>query len=318
MRLFIDAVGCNASDLNSPQTVACLRGLDTERLQNASSDTYLSDTAHNIGDLWHPVVDDDFLPAAPWQLINEGRFANVTTMIGWTEDDVTFFTPADVQTANDTLDFLHGYVPDVSMDNLNQLLSLYHISDFAANPSANLYAEIYRSARVFRDILMTCMPIWYGENLAKMGNAVYYYDCNQTLVDPIFASEGFPGLGPVHTSEFACTFGNFSHYNVSGYPFDLSPSDIGLRDRTSRSWSTFLSLGQPSLTQRNTLKGWNTAFSVGQDANTENPEIYVIGGPNEGLSSVSGHGASTALRAQDLSVRCGFLNSPRIIQQLRF
>lgn len=318
MRLVADAVGCNSSDLHSAQTVACLRKVDTQTLQDASTNTYQSDPAHNIGDIWLPVVDNDFLPAPPSQLINEGRFANVTIMIGWTDNDLTFFTPMDIRTENDTFDFVTSYVPDMTIDNIDRLLSLYPVSSFAANPSANLSAQFYRSARIFRDILMTCMPIWYGQNLAKMGNAVYYYDFNQTLLDEILASQGFPGLGPVHTSEFAYIFGNLSHYNVSGYPFNPSQSDISLRDGASRSWSTFASLGQPSLTRRDTLKDWDTAFTVSQNTNTENPEVYVIGGPNEGLSSISGPGAHAALRAQDLSDRCGFLNSPETIQQLRF
>ena len=318
MRLVADAVGCNTTDLHSNQTVACLRALDTETLQNATTDTYLFDIAHNIGDIWLPVVDGDFLPAAPSQLITESRFANVTTMIGWADNDLTFFTPFDIQTDNDTRDFATSYVPDMTSENINRLLSLYPVSDFPANPSANLSAQFYRSARIFRDILMTCMPIWYGQNLAKMGNAVYYYDFNQTMLDDILASQGVPGLGPIHTSEFAYIFGNLSHYNVNDYPYYPNQSDFRLRDQASRSWSTFASLGQPSLTQRNTLKGWDTAFTTCENTDTENPEVYVAGGPHEGLSRISGAGAHPALRAQKLGERCGFLNSPEIIEQLRF
>lgn len=318
MRLVVDAVGCNSTDLHSKQTLACLRRLDTTTLQNASTDTYQSDYSHNIGDIWLPVVDGDFLPAAPSQLINEGRFANVTVMIGWIENDVNIYTPTDIRTENDTVEFATGYVPDLTTDSINQLLSLYPVSDFADNPPANLTAQFYRSARIFRDILMTCMPIWYGQALGKAGNSVYYYDFNQTILDTILASLGIPGMGPVHTSEFAYIFGNLSHYNVSGYPYHPTQSDFNLRDRASRSWSTFASLGQPSLTQRDTLKGWNTAFTVSQNTDTDNPNIYVIGGPHEGLSSINGPSASTALKAQKLSERCGFLNSPEIIEQLRF
>lgn len=49
-------VGCNATNVHSPETIACLRGMDTETLLNASITTYASDIAHNIGDIWLPSV----------------------------------------------------------------------------------------------------------------------------------------------------------------------------------------------------------------------------------------------------------------------
>ncbi|KAI1376917.1 carboxylesterase family protein [Hypoxylon crocopeplum] len=324
--LVVDAVGCNASALHSPETVACLRGLDMTTLQNASEATYVADIAHNIGDIWLPVVDGDFLPAAPSALIAAHRFANVTTMMGWCEDDVTFFTDFDIVTAADTRDFVQSYIPTLSSSNVDTLLSLYPASDFPASPaSTNLSSEFYRSARIFRDILMTCEPVLYGASLAAAGNDVYLYDWNQTLLDPILASVyGQAGLGVVHTSEFAYVFGNLSHYNTSGFPFDPTAADYGLARRGSRSWSTFASLGRPGLVGHDTFQGFSTAFPKGHGVAATNKgedesySVFVAGGPYEGFSTVEGPGSKPAIAVQKLKERCAFINSNDIVGQLRF
>jgi carboxylesterase type B len=95
-------VGCNSTEVHSPETVTCLRQKDTDTLLQAAIATYSSDIASNIGDIWLPVVDGDFLPAAPSQLIAEGRMGNVTFTTGWAEDDMNFYTNISIATAKDT------------------------------------------------------------------------------------------------------------------------------------------------------------------------------------------------------------------------
>lgn len=312
LQLVVDYVGCNDTNLESKETVECMRSLDMDTLLNASLATYNDDYGHNIGDIWLPVVDGDFIPDAPSKLISEGRFANVTAMIGWDDNDLTIFTDPAVRTANDSYNFVQTYIPGFTAENVEDLLSLYPVADFAANETANLTAEFYRSARIFRDILMTCQPIWYGEHLAARGNSVYLYDWNQTLLDPIMTWMGYPGLGPMHTSEFAYIFGNISHYDTDGFPFSPDPSDWALQSRGSKSWSTFVATGAPSLEKHDTFQGFAPAF-----AQRNETRIYVVGGPHEGLSPIDGPGAAPALAAEKLRQRCGFLNSPEIIAALR-
>lgn len=312
MQALVEYVGCNSSSLHSKDTVACLRKFDMATLLNASLATYQSDIAHNIGDIWLPAVDGDFLPSAPSQLIREGRFANVTTMIGWCDDDLTFFTDTSIKSPGDTLKFISEYLPDLTPDNVHKLLSLYPESDFPAGKS--LSSEFYRSARIFRDILMTCQPMWYAEHIAAAGNEVYMYDWNQTILDPILAYiTNHTGFGPIHTSEFAYIFGNLSHYEIDGYPFHPSEFDYKLRDRGSRSWSTFASIGKPGLKGHDTFKGFTPAFRTVNET-----YVFVVGGPHEGLSALDGPHAHPEVVKQKLKERCAFINSPEIIEQLRY
>ncbi|KAM6530327.1 hypothetical protein FALCPG4_008451 [Fusarium falciforme] len=376
MKAVVDHVGCNLADLHTNQTVECLRNLDMDTLLNASLATYESDIAHNIGDIWLPVVDGDFLPAPPSQLLAEGRFSNVTTMIGWCEDDVTFFTDTAIKTPEDTRKFISSYVSDVTESNIDKLLLLYPSFEFLDNEEQGLSAEFYRSARIFRDILMVCQPAWYGERLASKRNEVFLYDWNQTILEPIIAEvKGTTGFGTIHTSEFAYIFGNLSHYNVSGYPFHPTLSDYSLRQRGSRSWSTFASTGKPGAPGRKTFQGFNVSYPIApipyevdpddeeyvilstggkgarrvllpkfleqqskenethvyeglksawrkkvNDTNPVDKEMYVfvIGGPNEGLSDFGGDKAHLAVKSQWLRKRCAFINSPEMIAQLKY
>lgn len=314
MQLLVDYLGCNTTSLDSEETVTCLRGFDKEALMDASLATYIGDTAHNIGDIWFPAVDGDFLPAAPSELIRQGRLANVTAMIGWADNDVSYLTEPSIETANDTRVFFQTYAPTMTDANVDKLLALYPVSEFQGNPDADLSAEFYRAARVFRDIMMTCPPLWYGAHLAAAGGSdVYYYAWNQSLLDPILAYVGYPGQGVVHTSELAYVFGNLSHYDVHGYPFAPVEADHALLRRGSRSWSTFVSTGRPGLEGLETFQGFRSAFDE-----PDQTYVFVAGGPDEGISALDGPGASPGLAAQRLRERCGFINSPDMIEQLRF
>ncbi|KAI1334444.1 putative lipase [Xylariaceae sp. FL0016] len=315
MQLLVDAVGCNTSSLHSGETVACLRGFEMETLLNASIATYASDISHNVGDIWLPVVDGDFLPAAPSQLIEEGKFANITTMIGWCEDDLTFFTDTAITTDQDSHDFIQAYVPDMTSDNVDALLSLYPVAEFPANEAANLSSEFYRTARAFRDILMTCQPMFYAEKLARLGNDVFLYDWNQTISDQILlGAYNETGFGVIHTSDKEYVFGNLSAFYTDQYPLHFAPADWALESRGSRSWSTFASTGKPTLEGGNTFENFTIAYPPGSNETY----IFVAGGPGEGLSAIDGPDSRPAVAMQSLRERCAFINSKEIIEQLKY
>ncbi|KAI7369881.1 hypothetical protein KC336_g20968 [Hortaea werneckii] len=147
------------------------------------------------------------------------------------------------------------------------------------------------------------------------------YDQNQTMLREPLAASGSEGLGVVHTSEFAYVFGNLSTYDVNGYPFHPRAEDYALVERESRSWSTFAATGRPSVGRhyhhhryQETLEGWCPAFAEGDDT----AGIFVIMGPSEGFSVAEGSPSEAMVAAQKLEERCAFINSPEVIDQLRW
>ena len=194
MRAVADAVGCNATDPQSAETVRCLRELPMQTLMDGAVATYQGDIAHNVGDIWLPSVDGDFLPDKPSVLMREGRFARgLTTMAGWSENDLTFFTDQSIKTAEETKAFLVSYMPGASAANVDKLLALYPVGEFRAQEG--LSAEFYRASQIFRDILMVCEAVWYGEQAARSGSEVYLYDWNQTMLAAPLKAEVNPA-GP--------------------------------------------------------------------------------------------------------------------------
>lgn len=303
---------CNSSDPNSNSTLECLRSLSLETLLNITIAQYNSDGS-NLGDIWLPHVDGDFLPEAPSKLIADGQFNKMTTMMGWTQNDATYFTDTSITTSNDTKAAIHSYLPNLNSTNLSQLLALYPVTNFSTDPSANLSAEFYRTARIIRDTVFVSEPFLWAAAMAKASQPTYHYIQNQTFYTPALDSLGQPGLGVIHTSEFAYVFGNLSHYNVSGLPFEPRPEDYALKSRQSRSWSTFAWLGRPELEGKDTFKGWKPAVGDGDESG-----VFVIGGSQEGWSSLSGNGSRVAVAEQKLSERCAFLNRGDVIAQLGF
>lgn len=316
MTRLVDHVGCNATSVHSPQTVTCLRQMDTETLRNAAIATYASTIGDNIGDIWLPSVDGDFLPAPPSQLIAEGRFGKASFMSGWTQDDLNFYTDVSIATEKDTYDFVRTYLPALPEHSLENLLSIYPVEEFTPGPKTNLTAEFYRSARIFRDVLMTCPSIHLGTEVDKTHSTpVYLYNFNSTILDPILAfTTNVSGLGAVHTSEFAYIFDSMHSYNVSGWPFNPTKADYELVKRASRSWSSFAALGSPSPPSLQvTLQGWHETFDQ-----LDGPYLMTIGGPSEGLTALRGANATQAMKVQRLDERCAFLNNPAVIKALQY
>lgn len=315
MIALVDYVGCNTTDVDAPETIECLRALDTDTLFEASNATYQSDIAHNIGDIWLPQVDDDFLPAPPSQLIAEGRFGNATFMSGWMQGDLNVYTNTSIATAQDTYDFVRGYLPAFSEESLTKLLDMYPVEEFGT--TVNLTAEFYRSARIFRDILMVCPSLHLGAAIDEKYEApVYFYNFNQTILDPILEYvDDIVGFGVVHTSEFAYIFDSMQVYNRSGYPFDPTEYDYELAMRASRSWSTFVSHGVPAESgpQSTTLLNWDEAYS-----RPGGPYVRTIGGTHPSNSALGIANATQEMAEQKLQERCAFFNSPEIIQALQY
>ncbi|TVY82984.1 Secreted lipase [Lachnellula suecica] len=313
------AAGCNFTDAysTSPELISCLRSLSMEKLLNLTNSFITDTSADNDGDIFLPTVDEDFLPELASKLVADGKFPKIKYMAGWMQNDATLFTSSAISTSEDTQAFFELYYPYLNSTTMASLLNLYPVSDFFANPAANLSAEFYRSAEIFRDILLTCPSFYFGAAMAnKYANVseppVYLYSGNQTILTSYLDASGSPGLGVIHTSELSYLYGNLSLFNVtdaglSEYKFAPTASDYELAKQLPRSWSSFASTGSPSLPGKTTLPGWKTAYPSGEGAG----EVYVIGGPDEGMSN-------KAEVAERLNERCGVFNSEAVIQQLMY
>ncbi|KAG4440310.1 hypothetical protein IFR05_004217 [Cadophora sp. M221] len=334
--------GCVRGDLQSLQTLQCLRSLPMWTLLNVTLTQADSNSSVNAGDVYLPTVDGVFLPSAASELIRTGNFTLVSFMGGWTMDDFTLFTPTTITTEAGTLNFVPTMYPSLTNASLSNILSLYPTSSFPSNPTANLTSEFYRTAQIGRDILLTCPNFYLGYAISqkvqrsprhnttdtrnrnqshhKPRPAVYYYVQNQTIFTPYLTSFSHPGLGITHTSELPYVYGDLTVFNTSSSAFQFHPSeaDYALTRRQSRSWSTFAYFGNP-VGRGETLKGWDEAYETGGGGMMD-AKLFVIGGSEEGISGLDGgdQDVNVGVEKQLLKERCGFFNSREIIEQLNY
>ncbi|KAH8648285.1 putative lipase [Tricladium varicosporioides] len=300
---------------SSLTTITCLRRLPMETLLNITFDFISSTSANNDGDIFLPTIDEDFLPGLASELVRDGKFPKIPMIAGWQQNDATLFTNPSILTPNDTKAFFEVYYPDLNTTTLTNLLDLYPVGEFSPNITANKSAEFYRSAQIFRDILLTCPSFYLGSAMAKKYTnenepPVYLYAGNQTILGSYLDATGSLGLGVIHTSELAYLESNFTIYNVTdqnlpGYNFEPSRSDYELARQYPGSWSSFAYYGTPSAHGSETLKGWTSAYPGGKGDGL----AYVAGGPNSGMKDI---------KFDRLGERCGFLNSREVIAQLKY
>jgi hypothetical protein len=128
----------------------------------------------------------------------------------------------------------------------------------------------------------------------------------------------------VHSSEFAYVFGSVGEYGEAGYPVAPTGADYALVGRGARAWSGFAATGRPGGHGHGGgdggegFKGFETAFGGEDGEEGEDVRVFVVGGPEEGLSSVDGRGAREAVQRQRLRERCAFINSDEMIEQIGY
>ncbi|KAE9367282.1 alpha/beta-hydrolase [Stipitochalara longipes BDJ] len=315
----------------APEVISCLRSLSMETLLNLT-DTYIAE--HNNGDIFLPVVDQDFLPDLASTLVDSGKFPKMPLILGWDENDATIIIAGEnISTPADTNEFISVNFPHLTSSTVSTLLSLYPSTDFQADDAANRSAEFYRSAEIFRDIIFVCRSLFLGSAMAEKYTTspgpvfpnvdcpeppVYLFANNQTILSSFLVSIQKPGLGVSHGSELAYIYGNLSLFNFTNvglpdYTFSLSSSDYELAKQLPRSWTSFAYTGNPTLDRKETLPGWASAFPTGKgDGN-----VYVIGGGQEGMSGIDGE-HNVEIEKEKLGERCAFLNSASVIEQLKY
>jgi carboxylesterase type B len=133
--------------------IFCLRSLSIETLLNFADAFITQTSAVNDGDVFFPVVDQNFLLSLPSSLLSSVKFPKMPLIIGREENDATLFTPPAISTPTDTQALIALCYPYLTSSTLSTLLGLYPSSDFEANIAASRSAEFYRSAELLRDII---------------------------------------------------------------------------------------------------------------------------------------------------------------------
>ncbi|KAG8531738.1 uncharacterized protein KY384_003370 [Bacidia gigantensis] len=310
-------VGCLSSD--SAQTLACLRRVPYDKLLNATLTHDSSLTAFGF-DVFIGNAGDDFIPAAPSELVRSGRFCrNVPLIIGWNLNDASLFTDSSL-TDSTVASYFRESFPGLTNDTLAKMLSLYPASEFTTMPGSNASAGYYRASRIERDIEFVCPALQFALAASHYSNAkAFVYQLEQTPLENFFAESNNSNYGVSHFSDIFYVFNEVQGFSAVG----PTQSDIDLGTRVSGSWELFANNGVPGnsqLSKQNaSLADWPAAFTptdVGtcELGDVSQLEVFAIGGSHEGPVMVKD--STTHQGLDKLLERCAFLTTPEFFAQI--
>ncbi|EPX60330.1 putative carboxylesterase [Cystobacter fuscus DSM 2262] len=260
---FAREVGCTEGDI-----AACLRTRTPEQLL-AASGAALDLLKPRVG--FGPVVDGNVIPAAPRQLLAEGKYARVPLLLGSNRDEGTIFT---LQAKIDTPEQYEAAVNVRVPGKAEPLLRAYPAKDFTSPKAA--------FSRLLGDAMFVCPTRQLARTLVEQGQPVHAYFFTyepKKAFGSIFGR--FLKLGAYHSAELPFVFG------LSRGRFALdSDSERELSTKLIGYWTRFATGGNP-----------NTEGAVQWPAYTREEEKYLE------INTELGHGSN--LNAQ----RCDMLDS---------
>lgn len=301
--------GCKGNDTS---IIDCMRSLPMTTLLEAVLEYENITSTETTQDVFFPTVDNNYIPAAPSELLRQGRFHHEIPIIaGWAYDDGTIFTDPTLNSSNSVITFLQAQYPYMTNDTMEELLALYPIEDFAADLQDQISAHFFQAAAIFRDANFACGSIFIAQQVARCGGTSYVYDFNTTAYRSLEASYNYTFEGVVHTSDIPFIF------NDASAIANLSTTDQQIQMLVSGSWAQFATTGNPSGDNTtNSLQGWTPAFSSSSMTDPVNAmSLRVIGGPYNGQVELTSNNSGGPERK--FLERCAFMNTPSFFEQIR-
>jgi carboxylesterase type B len=160
----------NLTNCMGPRSLQCLKGVDTDVIREAAIYIDGSHTYNLSSYTWAPVIDGKFITQPLSQAIVKGQ---VNTDLGWGMYNLhegENFIPPGLQNSSNTgsppynsslasfENWLHGYLPFMSEQNLQKVRELYPIDGTAEELVYN--TTYVRAGLIYRDTVLACPAFW--------------------------------------------------------------------------------------------------------------------------------------------------------------
>ncbi|RYN71466.1 hypothetical protein AA0117_g9561 [Alternaria alternata] len=223
-------------NLTNTSSLADLRALPSEVIMRANTQQVFYNSPYGTF-TYGPVVDGNFVPLRPGQLLAQGRFdKDVRVMVGHNADEGAFFTPTTIHSDETLQAYLKGLFPVASQ----QVIS--HITDTVYPPvfdgSFPYHDQYSRAALLVSEGIFTCNTNYLSTGL---GNKTYSY---------LFAVP--PALHGLDVS--------YTYY--TGGPASLAVANTTIATTMQRFITSFAKEGQPTLNGIPTFKMYGSNASV--------------------------------------------------------
>ncbi|KAI0163682.1 carboxylesterase type B [Pestalotiopsis sp. NC0098] len=190
---FVSLSGCEDAD----DKLACLRETDIEILDEANVNVTLA----GLYGTWSfaPVTDGELIRTTPSVQLNEQKAVNGRIM--WAShnaDEAPFFTPANITTEDNLVDFIQTIFPLFDDDDISTVLETYPLSDYGKNTSNPLFATAgdsgptavevspfaignqQRAYAIYAEVTFVCPAYWLANAYTGGSNSSYSYNNSKT------------------------------------------------------------------------------------------------------------------------------------------
>ncbi|KAH8881667.1 alpha/beta-hydrolase [Thozetella sp. PMI_491] len=201
---FVRSAGC----ANETNTMACLRSLPWQVVQNASVPVPYPGTNTTVpsppgvnpsSSYWSPSIDDDFFPAYQYDLFENGNFIKLPALVGGDTDEGSMFLP-NISTSGEVKAMLRSLSPLLSAEQVDAIIAMYPLE-----PSMPGRGAWFPSAEhALGDLAVTCAGNWVAKQVARYLSPDQIWTYRYNVQDPVKIASG---LGVPHTFENTAIWG---------------------------------------------------------------------------------------------------------------
>ncbi|KAI2634637.1 vacuolar triacylglycerol lipase [Xylaria nigripes] len=258
---FAIAAGCAGAN-----SLACLRSKTAAELQAVNKgSTYPGAPAPPLYP-WNPVLDGNLIRSLTYDAFANGDFIKIPLIVGDDTNEGTIFTPQSTSTIGESNTFVKSQFPYLTLDQLNQINTLYPNQNEASCPSSGCYWQ--QVSESYGDMRYTCPGMFISSAMATFGmSQTYSYRYN--VEDPDQVAQG---LGVPHTSELSAIFGpnNVHSAPVSYFPGGTNAEVVPL---IQAYWTSFIRSFDPNTYRLSESTNWES-----WDSDTQNRLLFGTGG----------------------------------------
>ncbi|KAI2464194.1 alpha/beta-hydrolase [Annulohypoxylon bovei var. microspora] len=230
---FAAAAGCPANDIKTNQSVfECLVSADTVNLQKASD--YISTSALYGNWAFIPVTDGKLLRERPTsQLLNSGKLNGIRILSSNNPNEAPGFIPQGIKNEDSFRGVLLGNYPQLSEENITNILQLYSVPDntssilvnsdgenppYSTTNSGWAFGWQQAANNLYAETTFVCPSYWLADGYArKQGGKAWHYQfsvppgqhgLDQTALRSVTDETG-TGMDEVFRTAIQQIWGNF-------------------------------------------------------------------------------------------------------------
>ncbi|KAI9845635.1 MAG: hypothetical protein M1837_004609 [Sclerophora amabilis] len=256
---FAAAVGC--LDSINATAFGCLLTKDTATLQNASAVISATGRYGTWGFL--PVTDGTFVQQLPTQQLLKKQVNGIRMLVGNNANEGPLFTPQNVVTEDDFVDFLKTTFPLFNNEDISKVLMYYPSTNASTDENVMGYSTLgdegstalnvsefgtgqqQRANNLYAETTFVCPAYWMVEAFTDKGRASYKYQYSVPAAEHGSDSTAiFPPGTPNQAASFRRAFqgiwGNFVMHNDPAVTAAIATGNNSMPDvNTTKAGTTF-------------------------------------------------------------------------------